>query len=169
MAIDIAERQGKAFQLLLKRAAIEALLVDCARALDDDRLEDWTEFFVDDAVYEVLSRENYDQGLNAPIIYHYSKNMLKDRVMALRDALTYEPTVTRHLISNITILGESGDVADVSSNYALYQTTLEGRTRLFGVGRYIDRVSTAGPQLRFKRRSVLVDTFAISNNLAVPI
>ena len=150
-------------------AEIELLLLNCARSLDDNRFEDWPDFFAEDGCYQVLSRENVERGLHAPIIYHYSRNMLKDRVMALREALTYEPTYSRHIVSNIVVLDEREGSLTVTSNYVVYQSTEEGRTRLFSVGRCVDEISWVGGRAQIKQRSVIADTFAIPNNLAVPI
>jgi anthranilate 1,2-dioxygenase small subunit len=151
------------------REAIERFLVDYARCLDDDRLEAWPDFFLEDGCYQVLSRENVEHGLPAPIIYHYSRGMIEDRVTSLRDALTYEPVFTRHMVSNVCILGVEAGVYRVTSNYAVYQTTVEGCTDLYSVGRYEDAVVVRDGRLKFKTRTVIADTFAVKNNMALPI
>lgn len=38
-------------------------------ALDNNRLEDWPGFFVEDCRYEIIPKENIDAGLPAPIVY----------------------------------------------------------------------------------------------------
>ena len=145
------------------------LLADYADCLDNDGLEQWPDFFHEDAVYKVVSRENESLGLPAPIIYHYSRGMLQDRVTAIRDALTFEPVYTRHLISAPRVHVEADRLHAVSS-YAVYQTTEEGRTRLYSVGRYVDVLADdAGGALRFKSRVVVADTFAIYNLMALPL
>ena len=50
-------------------------------ALDNDRLEQWPDFFTDDCLYEIVPRENADAGLPIGIIYCDSKKMLQDRVV----------------------------------------------------------------------------------------
>ncbi|MBM3510709.1 MAG: aromatic-ring-hydroxylating dioxygenase subunit beta [Alphaproteobacteria bacterium] len=151
------------------RAAIERFLIEYARCLDEDRLEAWPNFFLDDGCYQVLSRENVEHGLPAPIIYHYSRGMIEDRVTSLRDALTYEPVYTRHMVSNVYIVGVEAGVYRVISNYALYQTTIEGRTDLYSVGRCEDAIVVRDGRLKFKTRTVIADTFAVKNNMALPI
>jgi anthranilate 1,2-dioxygenase small subunit len=151
------------------RELIEDFLVAYAECLDEDRLKDWPEFFVADGCYRVLSRENVELGLEAPIIYHYSKGMLEDRVTALRDALTYEHVYTRHILSRPAIDRRAVDLYAARSGYAVYQTTEEGRTRLYSVGRYLDEIVLIAGRPLFRSRTVIVDTFAIHNLLAVPL
>lgn len=153
----------------LESEGVQQFLRDYADCLDQDRLEEWPEFFAEDGCYLVLSRENLALALPAPIIYHYSKGMLIDRVTAIRDALTYEPVYTRHIISNATVKQSAPGGCTARSNYSIYQTTLEGRTRLFGVGEYQDEIVLSANGPRFAKRTVIVDTFAIHNLLAVPL
>eukprot|EP01042_Synura_sphagnicola_P017101 gene17101-21617_t len=72
-----------------------------SHALDNDRLEDWPEFFTDDCLYEIIPRENADAGLPIGIIYCDSKNMLRDRVLSLRHANIYEAHTYRHMTSGL--------------------------------------------------------------------
>ena len=45
------------------RRQIENLVADYAHAIDDDRLEEWPEFFVDDCSYRIINRDNHDKGM----------------------------------------------------------------------------------------------------------
>lgn len=148
---------------------IQDFMLDYAACLDEFRLEEWPNFFLDACTYRVLSRENVDLGLPAPIIYHYSRGMLEDRVTAIRDALTFERVYVRHLISNIRVHARRGDTIAVSSNYLVVQTSEEGRSRIYSVGGYDDDVVLTATGPKFSRRDVLVDTFAIDNLMALPI
>lgn len=150
-------------------AEITHLLAECAAVLDEDRLEEWPELFVADARYRVLSLENEARGLTAPIIYLYSQGMLKDRVTALRDALTYEFVYTRHVTSPPRwSLGADGSI-HVKSNFVVFQTTEEGVTRTFAVGQYRDELTRQDGSLCFVSRDVILDTFGVPNNIAVPL
>tara|TARA_R110002096_G_scaffold424348_1_gene632203 strand:+ start:13379 stop:13855 length:477 start_codon:yes stop_codon:yes gene_type:complete len=145
------------------------LLDDYVVVIDEDRLEEWPDFFLEDAQYRILSRENQELGLSAPITYYYSRAMLQDRVTALRDALTYGAVYMRHIVSPPRIrMQDDGDIK-VSSNVAIYQSTEEGVTRLFVVGRYEDVVVLTDDGPRFRSRDVILDTFAIPDNIAVPL
>src|SRR5437016_13488087 len=123
-----------------RRLEIEGLYTAYAHCLDDDRLEEWPEFFTEDCVYRVTSAENYEAGLPLGIIYATSKNMLVDRVMALRKANIYEPQRYRHLIANIKITGSTGEAIDVAANFMVVRTMQDGAMTLFAAGRYVDRI-----------------------------
>src|SRR5271156_435162 len=123
-----------------RRLEIEQLYTAYAHCIDDDRLEEWPGFFIEDCTYRVTSAENFEAGLPLGIIYATSKNMLIDRVMALRQANIYEPQRYRHLIAGIRIEGQDGDSLDVTANLLVVRTMQDGEMTLFAAGRYLDRV-----------------------------
>src|SRR5436305_13455970 len=90
-----------------QRLELESLYTGYAACLDADRLEEWPEFFTADCHYRVTSAENYEAGLPSGVIYATSKNMLKDRVSALREATIYEPQRYRHLVFGIRVVSHS--------------------------------------------------------------
>jgi anthranilate 1,2-dioxygenase small subunit len=59
--------------------SVMALQAEYAGLIDDDRLEDWPQLFVEDCVYKVISRENADRGMDIATIYCSSRAMLVDR------------------------------------------------------------------------------------------
>src|SRR6185436_1535062 len=69
--------------------AVENLLGRYAHARDDDRLEEWPGFFVENGCYRVTTAENHARGLPVSLIYADSRAMLRDRVSALRHANIY--------------------------------------------------------------------------------
>jgi len=151
------------------RAKIEDLIADAARLIDDDALEDWAELFVDDGIYRITTRENYDEDLPISIVFCDCLSMLRDRVASLREANVYNIHYDRHLVSSVRVLAVVGGVYDVHSSYSLYQTTAEGRSSLFSVGKYLDKVVIVDAQPRFKERIVIADTAGIPILLATPI
>ena len=48
-----------------------------ARAIDDDRLEDWPEFILDPCVYKIASADDYRRVLEAGLVYADSKACFK--------------------------------------------------------------------------------------------
>ena len=71
------------------RYSIENLIADYAHYIDDDRLEEWLDFFSEDCVYKILSRENVEQALPLELLSCRNKNMLRDRILSLREANIY--------------------------------------------------------------------------------
>lgn len=150
-------------------AEVTELLETHASVIDSDDLESWPSLYTEDAQYRVLSRENVTLGLPAPLVYYYSQGMLKDRVTALRDALTYEFVYTRHVTSPPRVTTRDDGALDVKSNFAIYQSTEHGATRTFAVGAYEDVLTRRDGALKFFRRDVILDTFAVPNAIAVPL
>jgi anthranilate 1,2-dioxygenase small subunit len=151
------------------REAAEDLMAEYADLIDSDRLEDWLGLFAEEAVYQVLTRENFDQGLPAALMLCTNKNMLRDRVMSLRNANEYNLHYDRHLVSGVRISAAKAGIFGLKASYAVYQTTYEGQSSLFSVGRYEDKVRLEDGRLVFVDKTVIVDTFSVPSLLATPL
>ncbi len=151
------------------KAQIEELVHQYAQSIDDNRLEEWPEYFTDDCLYQIISRENYDRNFPASIIYCDSKGMLIDRVTAHRQANIFEAHIYRHLISGIRLIEREKDTFIVQSNYAVFQTKLDGYSEVYNVGRYMDKIVFEGNQPKFKEKRVVYDTLVIPTLLVTPI
>ena len=106
------------------------------------------------------------------LIYATSRNMLKDRVSALREANVYEPQQYRHLVSSIRIVGDTVDGPehiDVVATFLVVRTMQDGEMTIFGAGRYVDRVRRDGGCWRFASKTVVLDSRQIDTLLAIPI
>ena len=62
---------------------ILALQAAYIRCIDNNALEAWPDFFLDQCLYKVTTAENHRNGFEAGIIYADSKGMLIDRIAAL--------------------------------------------------------------------------------------
>jgi len=103
------------------------------------------------------------------LIHATSRNMLKDRVSALREANIYEPQRYRHLVSSIKIVEERGDTLDLAANFLVVRTMQEGDMTLFATGRYLDQVSLMDDGWKFARKDVILDSRQIDTLLAIPL
>ena len=148
---------------------IVALEYRYARILDEDRLEVWPELFVVDGVYKVVPRENVNLEVQLPIMFCDSRNMMIDRVRSLREANIYNLHYPRHLITNVELLGNDDGTLEVAACFVVYQTDMEGQTRCYSVGQYLDRIVTEQGGLKFQEKVAICDTFNIPNLLAVPL
>ena len=77
---------------------LQVLYATYGRVLDSGEYPKWPEFFVDDAIYKVQSRENFDRGLPLAAIALESKAMLQDRVIGATDTIFHDPYYQRHVI-----------------------------------------------------------------------
>ena len=67
---------------LALRLGIDELNAAYADCIDDDRLEEWPDFFVEQGRYLITDRESHQAGLRHGVIYCASRDMAIDRVMA---------------------------------------------------------------------------------------
>ena len=148
---------------------ITDLLFDYVECIDDDRLEDWPELFVEDCVYKILSRENTERNLDLPIVYCDSRDMLRDRILVFRKALIYSYHYDRHFLSNVRIAEGDGGTYRLRAHYSVFQTDPEGETKIFSTGRYDDAVVLVDGAPKFKEKNVIIDTFAVPNMIATPL
>jgi 3-phenylpropionate/cinnamic acid dioxygenase small subunit len=151
--------------------AVENLLARYVHALDEDRLEDWPNFFVEKGSYRITTAENHDQGLPLPVLYADSRAMLRDRVSALRHANIYEPQRYRHLVSATLVERRDAGTARATSHFQVVRIMHTGEAMLFASGRYLDRIRLKGeaglPQ--FEERIVVCDSRRFDTLLAIPL
>lgn len=154
---------------LALRLGIEALAADYVHCIDEDRLEEWPDFFTDDAQYRVLTRENHEQGLPLGLIYCDGKGMLRDRISALRTANVFEPHVYCHITGALKILDNTGGETRAQSNFTVMRTMADGAMSVFVCGKYIDRIVETDAGLKYAERTVILDSRRIDTLLVIPI
>ena len=143
-----------------------AAYVDC---IDDDRLEEWPDFFVENCRYLITSRESHAAGLRHGIIYAASRGMLLDRVMALRRANIFEAQRYRHIVGAVRIDRVEGGVAETRCNFFAVRIMHDGDSQLFATGRYLDRINVGNTPYRFIERIVVLDSQKIDTLLVLPL
>jgi len=154
--------------MAIEKAAAE-LMASYADCIDDARFEDWLALFTEDASYKVVARDNHDRGLPAMMVLCTNKNMIRDRIAALLGATKYNFHYDRHVVGQLRVRPRADNEWELRASYAVFQTSHEGRSSLFSVGRYDDRVRMDGERLLFCEKTVIVDTFAIPGMLATPL
>jgi anthranilate 1,2-dioxygenase small subunit len=149
---------------------IARLIDDYGRYLDHGDFGKWIDLFEgEDASYMIHPRENAEAGLEGYWMYCRDKPMIRDRILALKNANIYNIHYDRHLISGVRIEGSSSGVYDVRANYCVIQTDVEGRSEVFSAGEYRDKISVSDGNPRFRAKVVVPDTFNIQRPLAVPL
>ena len=148
---------------------VSRLNADYARAIDDDRLEDWPEFFAEPCLYSITSADNHRRGMPVGIIYADSKGMLKDRVAALREANVYERQSYRHVVGLPAIFGERDGAVRAETPFLVVRIMRDGTMALFATGRYLDALVEEAGALRFRERVVVCDSSRIDTLLAIPL
>jgi anthranilate 1,2-dioxygenase small subunit len=148
-----------------EREVLTALMAEYAMALDENRLEDWIELFDEACDYKVVTRENVEQNLPNVLMWCDNKNMLRDRVESYRQVNLYNLHYDRHVLGPLRF----SEKWTFDLSYSLFQTELEGASRLFSVGRYrVEAIMDAGAA-RLKSVLVVADTGLVPSLLATPI
>jgi len=153
-------------ELRLGIAELIAAYCDC---IDDDRLEDWPDFFLEDCRYLVTDRESHEAGLRHGVMYGASRGMLVDRVTALRRVLMFEPHRYRHIVGAPRLGSVENGIAEARSNFLVLRIMHSGETSLFASGRYLDRIAVSRPPYRFVERLVILDSQKIDTLLVIPL
>src|SRR5216683_8239451 len=87
------------------RLEIEEFNAEYAAALDAGRVQDWLNFFAEDAIYRITGRENADAGLPVGLVYCEGIGMLRDRAFAIAKTAMFAPRYLLHYVANTRILG----------------------------------------------------------------
>lgn len=148
---------------------IRRLFDEVADLLDQDEVERFPEYFIDDCVYQVVSRENYAQDLPQAAIYCDGIGMVRDRVIALRETQVYVPRTWRHFLSGIRITALDDRDIHVRSNFMVTEAMSDADPTLFLVGQYLDVLVRQDGALKFRQRLAIFDNHHIRRSLIVPV
>ena len=151
------------------RRQIENLVADYAHAIDDDRLEEWPEFFVDECSYRIINRDNHEKGMRIGVMDCSSKGMLQDRILALREANVFEPHCYRHIQSASRISRSDETVFQVETSFLVVRTMQEGDMSVFCAGKFLDEIVFEDDKPLFKKRLVVTDSNRIHTLIVIPI
>ena len=150
--------------------AVENLIYEWARAIDENRVEAIAELMRDDGRYTVISRFNADRGLPLAIIDAHSAAQLRDRILSMRQANVYEPHHYRHITSGVQIIGEQNGLLEVRSNFLVVRTLeIDGSMMLYASGQAQDLVDVSGAAPRFASRRLVFDSRAVETLMVIPI
>jgi 3-phenylpropionate/cinnamic acid dioxygenase small subunit len=149
---------------------VQTLLARYAQTIDDDRVEEWPDFFTEQGRYLVTTAENVERGLPLGMIYATSRAMLRDRVRSLREANVYEAQRYRHVIGSPLLEPAADGHVLAQSNFMVVRIMHTGEMMLFACGRYRDRIAIAPDgAMQFAERTVILDSRAVDTLLAIPL
>jgi len=152
---------------------VEELLAAYVDCIDNDRLEDWPDFFTESCVYKITPWENLSQNLAIGWVLCDSRGMLQDRVVAHRTANLYAPHRYRHIVGAVRILNCADRIIEARANYLVVRTALDavhyGTSEIYSVGQYQDRVVVENGRASFVEKIVVADTARVDTLLVTPI
>jgi anthranilate 1,2-dioxygenase small subunit len=157
-------------EAVLLRHEIETFNTLYAAALDEQRLMDWVELFDDNALYVVLSRENFERNLPVGLIYCENKGMIRDRAFALKETAMFAPRYMRHLIANLAVDEAADGTIAARANYVVLQVLFDRPdATLHQVGTYYDRFRRTAKGLKLVERRCVYDNLLVPNALCLPV
>lgn len=151
------------------RAEIDAFHADYCAVLDSNEIERWPDFFTEDAIYRVTSRENALLDMPVGLVYSEGRDMIRDRALAVAHSQMYAPRHLLHVLGITRVTEETGAAICAQTPFMLLQTLVEGASTVHLVGRYYDRFVREGDRLLLSRREVVHDTEILATSLAYPV
>src|SRR3546814_19572268 len=100
MTAPVREQSGR-----ITRGELRDFFEDYAACLDAEALREFPAFFTEDAKYQVISRENHDDGLEHASIFCLGRPMIEERGTAPVEAPLSQPRPRRPLLSAVRTVG----------------------------------------------------------------
>ncbi|MBL4868925.1 MAG: 3-phenylpropionate/cinnamic acid dioxygenase subunit beta [Pseudomonadales bacterium] len=162
---------------MLLQYEIEQFLYHEANLLDERRFDEWINLLTQDIHYwmpirrTTTSRE-LDKEFTAPgamAFFDEDLMMLQLRVKKMTGKMAWSedpPSRTRHFVSNIRIVDNTGDEITVGLNFHLYRTRY-GSEEDSWIGRRQDVIRRVDGGLKLAQRHIYLDqTLILSQNLS---
>ena len=148
---------------------VQDFYIRYAHTICDDKLEEWPNFFEDPCLYRIIPRANYDRNFPVAPMFCESKGALFDRVTAIRSTLVFAPRAITHHVTGVRIIGREGDTIRTRSAVSVYQTMVEGETKMLLIAKTLDSIRISQPGFQFVKRDVIYDTELLASALIFPV
>jgi len=157
------------------RRAVEDTIYKATIALDDQKWEEWLELCAPDFHYAITA---FSPEINKDMIYlQGERKEMETLVRLLPKHNTDHSPLRRHTSVYTVQLSEDGSTADAVSSFVVYQNMLDGinshidsgESRLFLVGKYIDKFTIENGTAKFVKREVRIDNRRLDKGSHWPI
>jgi salicylate 5-hydroxylase small subunit len=149
--------------------SVQQLHADYASAVDSGHWNLWPEFFTEECVYKLQSRENHERGFPLATLFFTSKGMLKDRVYGITETLYHDPYYQRHVVGAAVVKKLDEGKIYSEANYAVFRTKIDKESTVFKVGRDLDTLVQTPEGFKFAERLCIFDSEMIPNSIIYPI
>ena len=139
---------------------------DC---IDEQRYEEWCNFFIDSARYRVTTAENYSANYPIGLIDCMGKAMMQDRILGLLKANVFEPHTYRHILSFPIIKNQLDNKIFVKTSFLISRTKQGAGASLFVSGFYLDELVKIENELKIANRIAVLDSSLIDELIVLPI
>jgi 3-phenylpropionate/cinnamic acid dioxygenase small subunit len=164
-------------QRMLLKFEVEEFLFREASLLDERRLDEWLALATDDIHYwmpirRTTTAKEIDNEFTKPggmAFFDDDKRTLGLRIQRLAVGRAWAedpPSRTRHMVSNVRILGADANEILVAANFQLYRTRLDSEEDSW-IGRREDLLRRENGALKLARRYIYLDqTVILSQNMS---
>jgi salicylate 5-hydroxylase small subunit len=140
-----------------------------ASCIDDERYDEWPDFFTEDAWYRIVPRENYERGLPLSTMSLKGRAMMRDRIYGAVSTIFHAPYYQRHIINSPVIIKDDEEGIVSRANYAVFRTKRDAMSEIYNVGQYLDIIKIEFGKLKFAQKFCVFDNDLIPNSLIYPI
>ena len=148
-------------------ASICAFLYREARYLDDRQWEPWLALYAPEAEYWMPAWDDDDRLTEDPhreisLIYYPNRNGLEDRVFRIqteRSSASMPEPRTSHMLSNVEVLAERGELFDVRYNFHTLSHRYKATDQFFGTIFVTLQKTADGSYLILRKKIVLKDDY----------
>jgi 3-phenylpropionate/cinnamic acid dioxygenase small subunit len=138
-------------------------------ALDEERLDVWAAYFSEPCLYQIIPRENFEQGFELCTMQADSKGMILDRVQGIRRTQKFIKRSCRRFLTGTRVVGTGDGLFEVRQNVLVVQTLLDQPSQILLCGVAHDLLRREEEGLRFRQRIVVSDTEILNNSLIFPV
>jgi salicylate 5-hydroxylase small subunit len=153
---------------MIDRDALRDFYDEYYTTLDDGRFEEWPDFFIEDCLYRVIPRENYEAGYALSTMYGESRGMLIDRVMGMTRTQMFAPRYYRRFPGPIRLVSQDADSVRVRQNLLVVQTLIDRKTEIVLSAVCHDVLVSVSGLPRLRERIVVFDSEMLPNSLIYP-
>jgi len=162
---------------MVRQHEVEQFLYAEAALLDAHDYSAWLDLFADDAHYFMpIRRTRMGRDLEREFTrrdemawFNDSKLLLAGRIAKLQSGRSWAedpPSRTRHLVTNVRVVGDDGAELEVHSNFHLYRTRLRSEEDSW-IGSRHDRLRRVGATFQIVERTIYLEqTVLLSRNLS---
>ena len=136
---------------------IHAFILHVARLSDEQRYREWSELFVEQAIYSAITYENLnDKGLY--LFCEEGIHAIRERAASLETLWQVPRGKTLHTISNIELTELGAERVKARSYFVIYRTGDMEHSKLHACGEYRDTFVRPAHRWQFLKRQVIVDS-----------
>ena len=151
------------------RLELDELYAQYIGCLDEERFEDWPEFFTEDCLYRIVPRDNFERGLPIATWHSEGRGGLLDRIVAIRKTMNYAPRYVRRMVSAIRPMGWQGAELEVRANYSRSRRCSMSRAGCSCAASTAIGLTVTDGKLKFKEKHCVFDTLLVLNSLIYPL